>query len=145
MLRVAPRAPIGAVFPEEVQAVSPTFVEVYNQGVAAEAAGLDQITGIAFRKALEFLAKDFAISQHPTEADEIKRKTLAKCIEKYLQDPNLRNAAKRATWLGNDETHYVRRWEDKDIEDLKVLIRLTVNWAENVLLTAKYVADMPES
>ena len=34
------------------------------------------------------------------------------------------------------------KWEDKDVNDLKALIRLTVNWIENVLLTRKYIQDM---
>ena len=51
---------------------------------------------------------------------------------------------KRAVWLGNDETHYVRKWEDKDISDLKRLIKLTVNWIENNLLTQDYMSTMEE-
>jgi hypothetical protein len=35
--------------------VSPTFVEIYNQSLAAEAMRLSQLTGIGLRKALEFL------------------------------------------------------------------------------------------
>jgi hypothetical protein len=50
--------------------------------------------------------------------------------------------AKRAAWLGNDETHYVRKWTDKDVRDLKILITLTINWINNVLLTRKYTAEM---
>ncbi|HKW51947.1 MAG TPA: hypothetical protein VJQ53_09460 [Candidatus Eisenbacteria bacterium] len=56
----------------------------------------------------------------------------------------MRAAAKRATWLANDETHYERRWEDRDIKDVKNLVRLTVNAVENALLMAQYVQDMPE-
>ena len=55
----------------------------------------------------------------------------------------MRAAAKRATWLGNDETHYVRRWEDKDITDLKNLVRLTVNAVENAILMRQYEKEMP--
>ena len=50
--------------------------------------------------------------------------------------------ATRRRQVGDVRTHYVRRWEDKDVSDLKLLIRLTVNWIDNVLLTRKYVADM---
>ena len=42
-----------------------------------------------------------------------------------------------ATWLGKDETHYVRIWNDKDIEDLKMLMQLTVYWISRELLTRK--------
>lgn len=50
-----------------------------------------------------------------------------------------------AVWLGNDETHYYRRWEDKDINDLKLLIKLTANWIEIKELTKNYSEDMLNS
>lgn len=142
LLRVAPKNAAKAVFPDSITAVSPDFVKIYNQAMMAESIELDQITGIGLRKALEFLIKDFLINQEPTKADEIKGKLLGKCINDYVADPNIKATAKLATWLGNDETHYVKRWEDKDINDLKVLIRLTVNWIDSVLLTQQYVKEM---
>ncbi len=129
-------------FSEFVREVSPAFIEIYNQAIAAEAAGLYQLTGIGLRKALEFLVKDFSIRQHPTKDEEIKKTLLAQCINNYIDDPNVKQCAQRATWLGNDETHYIRKWADKDVNDLKILIRLTVNWIDNVLLTQKYVTEM---
>jgi hypothetical protein len=103
----------------------------------------DQLVGIGLRKALEFLMKDFLIEQHPKEADAIKTTLLGGCIEKWVTDPNIKECAKRAAWLGNDETHYTRKWGDRDIEDLKRLVRLTTNWVDNVLLTKRYMAEMP--
>ena len=140
--RVVPITPKPADFSSEILNVSPTFVEIYNQALAAEAMSLSQLTGIGLRKALEFLVKDFASNQHSAEIEDIKKTPLGTCIDKYLADPNLKECAKLATWLGNDETHYIRKWLDKDINDLKTLIRLTVNWVENVLLTEKYKKDM---
>lgn len=46
--------------------------------------------------------------------------------------------AKGASWLGNDETHYVRKWKDKDISDLKKMIELTVYWISYELKTEEY-------
>jgi len=128
--------------PASVEAISPAFVTILNQATAAAAQGLDQIHGIGLRKALEFLVKDFAIAEHPNDAEEIKKTLLAKCIDTYISDPQVKRCATLATWLGNDETHYVRKWETKDIEDLKILIHLTVNWIENFCLTRQYVNDM---
>lgn len=45
--------------------------------------------------------------------------------------------------LGNDEIHFIRKWTDKDIDDLKVLIRLAMTWIENEVLTKKYLDSMP--
>jgi hypothetical protein len=144
LLRVAPNHPRPDAFSPEISQLSPTFVAVQAQAMAAEPHHLDQLTGIGLRKALEFLVKDFAVSRHPDDADAIKKKLLGACIDDYMEDPNLKAVAKRAAWLGNDETHYIRRWEDRDITDLKTLIRLTVNWIENVVLTDKYKAEMPD-
>ena len=138
---VEPTAPRIA---DLVTELSPSFYTTYAQSLEAEGLGLEQLTGIGLRKALEFLIKDFAISKNPTRRDEVVSKPLAACIREFVSDPNVAATAKRAAWLGNDETHYVRKWADKDIEDLKVLIRLTVNCVENVLLTEKYIVEMPE-
>lgn len=50
--------------------------------------------------------------------------------------------AERATWLGNDETHYVRKWENKDLKDLKNLIDLTVYFISMSLKALKYQEEM---
>ena len=142
--RVAPIEPLEAQFSEVINEASPTFVEVYNQAIAAESANLSQIVGMGLRKALEFLVKDFAIREHPDQDEDIRKAPLARCIKEYIKDPNVKECAKRAAWLGNDETHYTRRWLDKDLKDLKLLIRLTVNWVENAILTEKYIDDMTD-
>ncbi|MGC4088309.1 MAG: hypothetical protein QM756_10500 [Polyangiaceae bacterium] len=142
--RLAPATFAAVAFAEAVASVSPSFVEIYNQALRAESLDMDQLCGIGLRKALEFLIKDFAKRQHPTETEQIERLQLGPCITRYVADANVNACAKRAAWLGNDETHYVRRWHDKDIEDLKRLVRLTANWIDNTLLTQQYVSDMPE-
>ncbi len=143
LVGVSPMTPQDPGVPEEVSKISATFIEVYKQSLAAKANQLDQLAGMGLRKALEFLIKDFCIHQHPGEVATIEKMQLGPCIDKYVDDANIKKCAKRAVWLGNDETHYVRKWVDKDITDLETLIRLTVNWIENILLTAKYEKDMP--
>jgi len=145
LVRTAPTSAHEEEFSEEIKEVSPDFIEIYNQAIAAESNNLDQVVGIGLRKALEFLIKDFVVHRNPDEEKSIRMTPLGACISEYVEDPNVTNCAKRAAWLGNDETHYTRRWEDKDIEDLKLLIQLTVNWIENVMLTERYVNEMPES
>ena len=145
LISVAPIKPKKHDFSQTILGVSPSFVEIYNQALAAEAAGLTEMVGIGLRKALEFLIKDFAIQQKQSDEETIKKTFLGKCILYYIDDTNVKECAKRAAWLGNDETHYIRKWEDKDVSDLKLLIRLTVNWIDNVLLTQKYINEMDES
>ena len=62
--------------------------------------------------------------------------------ENYVDNENVKQCAKRAVWLGNDETHYVRTWIDKDIKYLKLLSKLTVGWIEHAVITEKLIEDM---
>ncbi|MEZ9886556.1 hypothetical protein AB4374_22030 [Vibrio splendidus] len=130
------------VFATEVSAISPSFCEIFNQASAAEQYGLSEISGVAYRKSLEFLIKDYCINKNQDSADNIRSLQLAKVIGQYVSDVNIKECAKRATWLGNDETHYVRKWGDKDLSDLKILIRLTLGWVQNCILTEKYMSEM---
>ena len=144
LIDVQPMAPRPTAVPEAVAKVSPTFVEISGQVDYADSAKLDQLVGIGLRKAIEFLVKDYAIHTNPSDAEAIQKSMLAPCIDKFIDDGNVKTCAKRAAWLGNDETHYIRKWDDKDIRDLKLLVRLTVNWIENVLLTEQYEKEMAQ-
>jgi hypothetical protein len=122
--------------------LSPSFVEIHGQANAAEYWRLDQIAGVGYRKALEFLVKDYCSKIDPTKAEAIKAKQLGQVIADHISDANIQECARRAAWLGNDETHYVRLWTEKDIGDLKSLINLTESWINSHLLTQKYLNDM---
>jgi hypothetical protein len=137
-----PKIPLPQHFSEQITKVSPSFTKIYNQAIAAESQGLTEINGIGLRKSIEFLVKDFAIHLSPDKEEEIKKAKLGGTIKTYIKDEAVKSMATLATWLGNDETHYVRKWENKDIEDLKRLIRLTVNAIENALLMEEYEKEM---
>lgn len=130
-------------FGDEINNLSPSFQVIYNQSLEAEEIGLNEICGMGYRKALEFLVKDFAIKNNPTEEDQIKAKLLVPCIKDYIEDPKIKDLAERAAWLGNDESHYLRKWEDKDVSDLKQLIELVRLKIEQDLLYEKFKMDMP--
>ena len=130
------------VITDEIKTISANFIEIYSQAHTAEHYGLNQIAGVGYRKSLEFLLKDFCISKYPDKEQEIKAKFLGVCINEFVDDVNIKECARRAAWLGNDETHYVRKWEDKEIKDLKILLELTMAWIRNYVLTAQYLADM---
>jgi hypothetical protein len=136
---------VGTKFAPEIDSTSPEFVEIYHQAEAAEAAGYDRIAGMGYRKSLEFLIKDYLGLIHPDKKEEIANEFLGKCIDTLVEDPKIKACAKRAAWLGNDETHYIRKWESKDINDLKVLVRLSTNWIESSILTARYESEMRTS
>lgn len=110
--------------PEGISEVSPTFVEIYKQAVEAENQGLDQLSGIGYRKALEFLIKDYAIRTQPDNEAKIRAAFLGKVISDGLSDfPKLQSLAKAANWIGTDQTHYEQRYSDNDIDSMKRFIR----------------------
>lgn len=132
-------------FSEIIKTISPQFSIIYNQAYFAQQNMLDQITGVGYRKALEFLIKDYAIKNNPSEEKSIKKTPLMQVINKHIGDTNIKNVAKRAVWLGNDETHYIRVWEDKDLSFLKQLIDLTIHWIEAEELTKTMMEEMPDN
>lgn len=136
--------PCKKSFSEIIISISPSFVSIYNQAYYAEQINLNQICGVGYRKALEFLIKDYLISKESDEQtiENIKKKFLNNCIQENVQNDNIKNVAKRAVWLGNDETHYIRQWADKDVNNLKQLIDLTVRWIENEIETELVLQDM---
>ena len=131
-------------FPEEITELSKKFSEIYNQAKEAEERELREICGVGYRRALEFLIKEYLINKKVATRETIEKIRLGDCIENYIEDKRIKTCAKRAAWLGNDETHYIRKWKDKDLEDLKTLIQLTVNWIHSDLLTTKYEKEMPD-
>lgn len=138
-----PNPPQQVIFSKYIYEVSPKFVDIYNQANTAESMGLDEVAGIGYRKSIEFLIKDYLVSTKVEEAkDGILKMPLGACITKYIDNLNIKKIASRAVWLGNDETHYIRKHEDKDISDLKVLIDLTVKWIEMELMTAEAIEDI---
>lgn len=132
------------IFPDSICKISAMFCNIFNQAAEAESLKLTDIAGCGYRKALEFLVKDFLISEDPNNEESIKEMWLMNAIKNKIQDTNIQKCATRATWIGNDETHYLRKWNDRDISDLKRLITLTVNWIENSILTQEYEKEMPD-
>lgn len=130
-----PKIPKTHTFDETIENLSKNFCEIYNQALAAETYNLNQISGIGYRKALEFLIKDYCIYRNPDKESSIKEATLGQTIENYIDSTKIKNLAKASTWLGNDETHYVKKYADKDIKDLKNFINATVYFISYDLLS----------
>lgn len=129
-------------FPESITSISSKFDVIYNQSKIAEDNHLLLIAGPGYRKALEFLVKDYLIRSNSENENAIKKEQLGDTI-KRIEDKNIEACASRAAWLGNDETHYTRKWEDKDLQDLKNLIKMVVDWIDLVARSKEYETAMP--
>ncbi len=133
------------VFDERIVKLSPQFDKIYNQALAAESFRLDEIAGLGYRKALEFLIKDFAIHEHPDEKESIKIKPLSQCIKNYISYENITTLAERSAWIGNDEAHYVRKQEDRDVSDMKAFIQAIVYFIGMILITKDAASITPKN
>ena len=131
------------LFSETINLLSTEFVTIFNQADYASKLGLERIAGAGYRKALEFIVKDYAKMISPKNEETIIKSSLGKVIKDHIGSPKLVDVAKRAAWLGNDEVHYLRNWTEKDISDLKALIRLVVYYIDAEELAKKAIVDMP--
>jgi hypothetical protein len=143
LINARPIEPIALTFDDSIKQISPNFCGIYEEAHKAEEFGLTQICGVGYRKSLEFLIKDYLIVKRPDDKASIEAIMLGTCINNYVSDPRVKEVARRATWLGNDETHYQRRWMDKDLTDLKTMIKLVVHWIDAEHLTDEALKSMP--
>lgn len=75
---LSPHSSTKTAFTDQIKAMSPDFVEIYHQAEEAESHGLLLICGMAYRKALEFLIKDYAITFNSDECETIQKLPLSK-------------------------------------------------------------------
>lgn len=59
-----------------------------------------------------------------------------------LGEPDLKSLANCTAWIGNDETHYIREWEDKDLESLKRLLNAVLAKLDSNIKLKKEVENM---
>lgn len=127
---IFPIAKHTSTFSEEILSLSPDFVKIFNQAEQAENQNLHDICGIGYRKSLEFLVKDYCIKIHPDKQSTIESLPLAKCISDYIDNEKISTLAKASAWIGNDETHYTRKHQNYNIQDLKKFIKAMVAYIE---------------
>lgn len=124
-------------FSKFITELSSNFCKIYNQAYIAQQQDLNEISGIGYRKALEFLVKDYAISRNPNESVNIKSLNLSSCINKYIESPQIKDLATAATWIGNDETHYIKKNINYNLEDMLEFIDVMVSFIDSELTISK--------
>lgn len=125
--KISPSPTLKFPFNSAISKVSPRFENIYTQTIQAKVEGKDELVGIGYRKSIEFLLKDYLISNNPDEEDKISKMHLADCINK-LDNQKIKDLAKATIWLGNDETHYVRKHEEKGIPELEKFLNTLVSY-----------------
>ena len=113
-------------FDPVLNSISEGFINIYNQAYRAEKNNLLLICGAGYRKALEFLVKDYLIKSGSNKTS-IQDLYLADAIKK-IHDKDIITCAERAAWLGNDHSHYRIKFTNKDLSHLKDLIDSVASW-----------------
>ena len=131
-------------FSEHISKISPQFLKIYHQAEKAESQNLTEICGLGYRKALEFLIKDFAIYKNPDKEEDIKSMSLSSCIKTYIDADNIKTLAIRSAWLGNDESHYVRKHESYSFQDMKKFIVAVAYFISMTLITEEAADIVPK-
>lgn len=143
---VYPNLTVETEFSQDISTLSPDFVKIYHQSEEAEYAGLSEICGLGYRKSLEFLVKDYAITSFPSDEEKIKSLALSPCINAYIDNPHIKALATASAWIGNDETHYVRKHENYNLGHLKAFIAAVVSCIDSEIcyLRAKQLLNAPK-
>lgn len=130
--------------PKIIVQISERFCSIFNEAVHAHYIGLYNICGPSYRKALEILIKDYCIYLHPECKETIVKKELHLCVTEDIDSQTVRDIAARAVWLGNDETHYEKRWTSKNVDDLFKLIEFLQDAIIQDEEKKKLITEMPE-
>lgn len=129
-----PKSDLEKNWPTEIRENFPEFISIYNEALQAELQKLTQVCGMAYRKALEFLVKDYLIKFTDNNEEDVNKMPLGQCI-KSIDNPKIRTVASRSAWLGNDHSHYHPKFEEYDLSDLKKLIEAVAYWISVEIIT----------
>lgn len=140
---LSPKNSQNFTFPSSIQDMSPMFVATFNQSVAAESQDLTEIAGCGYRKSVEYLVKDYLCRKFPDQSETIQSEFLGKAIQR-IDDPRVKTLAERATWIGNDETHYIKKHEALDIGDMKRFISAMLSYIEAELIFEEALSIEPQ-
>lgn len=141
--RYSPQKFCPIEYSDNIQKISKDFCNIYNEAENAYALNLTEICGPGYRKAFEFLIKDYAKSiSDEAEATKIEQTPLARVIKDFINHQKIKSIAEITVWIGNDETHYIRKWENQDIEDLKNLINISLHFIEMEIVAENYKSQI---
>lgn len=121
--------------PREIKQYYPYFFQIYEQAAIAEKHGLNKITGMAYRKALEVLVKQYMINQFPDDENNILNEPLGHPIAR-ISSAKIHSLAKAISWIGNDQTHMVQKHPDYNVPEMKRFMLALCH-----LVIAEHIAD----
>lgn len=120
---------------ELIEKISPRFIEVYNQALRAKDNKDLNLAAIGYRSELEILIKDYAINELNEPPEKVIKLKLFEAISNYLPE-NMLSTADVVRILGNDHTHYERKYPELDFNLLQKYMDIFINLVQTKLLIA---------
>lgn len=116
-----------------IENVSPRFIEIYNQALRAKDNDDLNLAAVGYRSALEILIKDYAINELGEPKEKVVKMKLFDVISAYLPT-DLLNAADVIRILGNDHTHYERKYPELDFKLFQEYMDIFISLIRSKLL-----------
>lgn len=92
----------------------------------------------------KYIIRLLLLNPPSNEKESIKVKPLAQCIKSYIANESITTLAERSAWIGNDEAHYIRKQEDRDVSDMKNFIQAIVYFIGMILITEDAASMTPK-
>jgi hypothetical protein len=103
------------------------FHNYYAEAIDALNGGMEEAAGMLLRKSLEALMFDYIRfgarikGNSNKDMQYLEKQGLMKSVE-MIEDVALKELAKRAVWIGNDNVHTKKKWNHFDTDDLDRLL-----------------------
>lgn len=118
--------------------LSPRFYDYLSQALFADYHNHQDLAAMGFRSALEILCKDFVIKEMGVAQEKVENMHLQVLIDTHFPEVKLKNTAHLVRMLGNDYTHYVKRYSTEEYQTLKIAFEYFT-----ALLEMQYFAAHP--
>lgn len=94
------------------------FRQAYEDLCWAKDYQIDGLVGMAYRRVIDFLIRDYFLYAQIDFYKDIKTAELHYLIE-AIEEKEIRTFAERVNWLANDYTHYVDEHPDYNVTDIE--------------------------
>ena len=125
---------ISSYSDELISGISPRFISLYNQALRSKDNKDFDLAAIGYRSAIEVLIKDYAINELNKDENEVSKKKLHDAISEYLPGSDFMNSADVIRYIGNDYTHYDRKYSDLDFGILDTYMDIFIGLIRTKLL-----------
>lgn len=101
------------------------FRNAYRSASLAETYAINGLIETGYRRALEFLIRDYFCYIDEKHIEENSNLPFSKLIEK-IEDNTIKELAQKIQWIGNDGAHYINFHTDRNYTDMKKFLNIVI-------------------